>query len=75
MRSTFFSIRKLRETVRTNPAYAKGPGLPNPPDSLAAHSQPPVRIDYDIPTYIRWGIRLSELPPGNLAAVVKAGDM
>jgi hypothetical protein len=65
MRNTFFSIRKLRETGRAGHDRTADPGLPNPPDCPVARPQSPARIDYDIPTYIRWGITLSELPPGN----------
>jgi hypothetical protein len=66
MRNTFFSIRKLRETGRAGHDRTAGStGLASPPNGPTARPQSPARIDYDIPTYIRWGIRLSELPPGN----------
>ncbi|MGZ8217460.1 hypothetical protein [Methylomagnum sp.] len=68
MYGNFFSIRHLREAGLTLRFYDEDfdllddqpspmPPLPYPKSTL------PARVDYDIPTYIRRGIKLSPLPP------------
>ncbi|HYE36746.1 hypothetical protein [Methylocaldum sp.] len=60
MFNIFFSIRKFRNAqavANSSISHSSGPSQPQP-----FSSQPPAtsaRIDYDIPTYIRRGIKLS----------------
>ena len=60
MRANLFSIQRLREAAR--PGHSRAvPALPQGLAILQPAPLPP-RIDYDIPTYIRRGIKLSGLP-------------
>lgn len=64
MRTHFFSIRELREI---EPAGYVIVDYPAPEGFPAAIMPPPrsslsPRVDYDIPTYIRRGIKLTAMP-------------
>ncbi len=62
MFNVFFSIRKIRNARALKSSAVSHPVCPSQPNPLS--SQTPgasARVDYDIPTYIRRGIKLSGL--------------